>query len=617
MFSFRLALARLLSLLLTSVLILQACDGGGSDKGGSNNPPSSNNPSSSSSSGSTSSSSSSSGVVTAPTLTFVTGDPNNLQVGEVVLLSASGVELREGAIFSGTLRGDPVQLVALANGNLTFVLPNVYPGNARLEVTIAGQKASADVTIGEWTEIADPDTAIDQTLTDIRQQLENLITDEQDTELSAAITAALEQLSDAKEALQQLSAEELQQVAIIISRLQTALVEDDSIIVPQAKPHTKILAAGLPGEWAVYSLSEAEWLNASPLSIDTDVCIDQGIAVLQRTIIRTWKIGALVAIGGYAGALGGLPGILVVGAATGIFLVELDKSIKANNRLLDSCIDPIERSLKETIGISSQSLKANNISALNSSANSFAFEHGIAKYFSITTTYSLPDLLKQEVTSWYSALLNIMDKLPLPERWLTSIEKYLSPIEKEESPTGLQLEIYSDPAEGSLSATENGIRLVFEFKEINDQRFENLSFKLVDPSNDDLSIRVDGTLAYFVDCTKFYSAVLGEWSVTLTTNYGIEPTTYRLMVYEDGTGEYFTGEGDAVIRYRVTWRIYSGRGLNGAGCIFTESGFWHSAFDSNPSSIMDYPLTGFYTEQWFPSRDGGEEEFDRRTYIKK
>src|SRR5690606_42001484 len=71
------------------------------------------------------------GAVTAPTLTFVTGDPNNLQVGEVVLLSASGMELREGAIFSGTLRGDPVQLVTLANGNLTFVLPNVYRSEER------------------------------------------------------------------------------------------------------------------------------------------------------------------------------------------------------------------------------------------------------------------------------------------------------------------------------------------------------------------------------------------------------------------------------------------------------------------------------------------------------
>src|SRR5690606_14240541 len=267
-------------------------------------------------------------------------------------------------------------------------------------------------------------------------------------------------------------------------------------------------------------------------------------------------------------------------------------------------------------GLSSQNLKARELqlptgtptaelTTQNTHPLTLHFEHGMPKSFNITTTYGLPDALKREVASWHEAMMNIMSNLPLPERWVTSIERYLSPIVEAGAPSGIRLQVDSNTISGSLSSAGDTTRLQFRFDDTSAQKDEYFNFTLVDEANPHLDIQVNATLEFTVDCTNFYDAVLGEWSVTLTGNYGNPPATYQLQIYEGGYGEYVTG-GDVgnEIRYRVTWGIYSGSGLNGYGCLFSESGFWHFAFDSNPSTILNDPLTGFYTEEWFNFDDG-------------
>jgi hypothetical protein len=546
------------------------------------------------------------------------GEANHLQVGEAVLLSVSETQPEPGQTFSGTLRGDPIELVTLADGSLSFVLPLLYPGSARLEVTVEGLTASADVTIAEWEAMEEPETLVTQSLADVRQLLQALASDETDT--SDAVDEALQQLGDAEAALAQLSAEELQQVAIIISRLQTMLAEEGD---GQVKPGTAMKAlglpvpVGLPDEWAFP-------ITAMAADVDMDVCMNEGLNVVKATVLRTWKIGVLVALGGSAGALSGPPGIVIVGMAAGVILIELDRAIKANTQLLDSCIDPIARDVKETFGISSSG-KASALAASAPGAQAKAtylgsFEHGEPKFFRITTHYGLPDALKQEVASWYAALLSVAEKFPLPDRWITAVQSYLSTTQKDETPSGLRLQVNTSGVSGSLSyAGEDVLRLRFIYDDASAPRYDDVSFTIIDDANPNLDIEAEMSLRLTIDCAKFYDAVLGEWSVTLTTNYGTQPTTYRMMIYEGGEGEYLVLDENTGndVSYSIGWTISGGSGLNGPGCIFSETGFWHFGFNSNPSSVMDYPLTGFYTEQWFPGRNGEEDTFDRRTYIKK
>src|SRR5690606_730068 len=127
-------------------------------------------------------------------------------------------------------------------------------------------------------------------LADVRQLLQALASDETDT--SDAVDEALQQLGDAEAALAQLSAEELQQVAIIISRLQAMLAEEGD---GQVKPGTAMKAlglpvsVGLPDEWAFP-------ITAMAADVDMDVCMNEGLNVVKATVLRTWKIGVLVAL---------------------------------------------------------------------------------------------------------------------------------------------------------------------------------------------------------------------------------------------------------------------------------------------------------------------------------
>lgn len=393
--------------------------------------------------------------------------------GEIQLIDIAGTDLKD-AEYSGELdNGQTVTLYQSSEDSdsrtLIFVVPEEPTESYELVFTVEEQEQVLSFQIGEYEPIAEPESFINEVITDVKTDLDNLIDAIQDEQFKTRVEDARDELIQKEEELSSLSEGEIKLLA-------------------------RVLNTYIFGE---NSAANSKYVN---LSSDLQECKGsvQGIvadAILVTGSLYAFSLSGTVASTGWGLLVGGTVAVISATALYGSL-----NYLKDDLKLFwEVCIKQPAYNIGTTLVAE---LNSKEKSQINS--NELFFYHNEEQRFNVIGEYEAPSEL-QQVINEVRGLIGSVSEL-IPSEWIEILnQEYV--VESEKNVSDMQINDVSTDSFGLIySSTDSVLTIRFYYKDryiinkrkefdlvLTDQDGSNLTFETTLIPTEEITMQGTGT----------------------------------------------------------------------------------------------------------------------------